>query len=73
MQLIKYQCRKCRYIFVKLHPNDNGQKAACPRCHHQNLIVQADFTAIPLKDLVNRPACTEHEKVTKKHNHSNAY
>jgi putative FmdB family regulatory protein len=55
MQLIKYQCRKCRYIFVKLNFNNDGKTAACPRCHHRDLRMQADFTAMPPKGLMEQP------------------
>ena len=47
MQLIKYQCRGCRYVFVQLHADGEAQTAACPRCHHRDLIRQADFAAMP--------------------------
>ncbi len=47
MQLIKYQCRKCRYVFIQLHVDDDPHGAACPRCHHRGLDRRADFAAMP--------------------------
>ena len=51
MQLVKYQCRRCRYVFVQLHAAGDGQAAACPRCHREDLVRQADFAATPLSVL----------------------
>lgn len=59
MQLIKYQCRRCRYVFVQLHLDGDIQAAACPRCHHHDLNRQADFAAVPLPGLPKIAECTE--------------
>jgi len=61
MQLIKYQCRRCRYVFVQLHLDGDIQAAACPRCHHQDLTRQADFAAMPLPGLSKIPECAERQ------------
>ncbi len=59
MQLIKYQCRKCKYVFVQLHVDSDVQTAACPRCHHQDLIEQADFAAMPPPGLTETADCAD--------------
>lgn len=45
MQLIEYQCRKCRYVFAKIHFQDDSKTVSCPRCHYHAVRQRLDFTA----------------------------
>jgi len=45
MQLIEYQCRKCRYVFAKIHFQKDSKAVSCPRCHHHVVRQRLDFTA----------------------------